>query len=617
MRFRKPVLLSLLLAAFACVCVSQTVTEESDAKKEQAQKELNEKIVQTLDQVISDASLLRLPQNRALVFATAGDLYWKFDEKRARDLFRSAAGEIMAFNLEAEREKRDSTDNFARFFDANDPRMQVLPLVAKNDAELALEMLAQTRPAAVAEAMLKAVPADNNVGGMFGPNSAAQKVRREIEMEQRFAVLAADSNPDRAIKLIKDSLSKGVSYNVLPLLQKLFKKDEKKAQDLASEVVQKLLDLDLARKTDDLNTAISYLQFMAGNKAQTETASKAKSFQFTDMQAKDLAGKVANTFLQPANSANVSRMLSRALSAIEKIEPDKASLLKQRQTASPRSGPNRPSNGLRMQDLYAAGTTPEQIVTQIPKLQNEMERAAAYQAVASRIGQIDDEARAKKLIDQIADTNARERAQEAFDAAKISRAAATGKLEDAEKLIGTLTNKWTKIQKLVALAEQYKARATETDLEAASSLMKQARSLVSETPEDEEEVRGLMEVVRGYTTIEPETAFRMFEPIVDQMNEVVQASAVLSRYNRRSRSFKNGELILQTGNGPSEIPLFRYFEQFQLLGKADLARTSSLADRFQRGDVRILVKLAALRGSMTEEKAPAAAVTSPRPNLMP
>ena len=83
----------------------------------------------------------------------------------------------------------------------------------------------------------------------------------ELDLEQRFALLAADSDPDKAIKLIKDSLARGISWNVLPLLQKLNKKDEKKAAELAAEVIGKIIDTDLTKKSDDLNTAITFLQF--------------------------------------------------------------------------------------------------------------------------------------------------------------------------------------------------------------------------------------------------------------------------------------------------------------------------------------------------------------------
>ena len=59
--------------------------------------------------------------------------------------------------------------------------------------------------------------------------------------------------------------------------------------------------------------------------------------------------------------------------------------------------------------------------------------------------------------------------------------------------------------------------------------MKNAKSLINESPEDEDELNDLMEVVKGYAIVEPDTAFRMFEPVVDQINDFVMASAILSR----------------------------------------------------------------------------------------
>lgn len=604
MRILKPIVLISTFLALTTVCFAQTPAA-ADPEKEQAQRELNARIVQTLDQIISDASLLRLPQNRALVYTMAGDLYWKFDEKRSRDLFRSAATELLAHNAEFEREKRESTDPYAGLFDTSDVRLTALPLVAKHDPEMAIQMLVQTRPAFVADAMLKANSPDFSSGNAISFSPENQRVRAELEMEQRFAFLAADANPDRAIALIKDSLARGVSNNLLQLLQKLYTKDEKKAADLAGDVIRKFLDTDLARKNDELNIAINFLSFMSRKDGgATETDPKKKMFRFTDAQAKDLANKVVDTFMQPGNSLTASTSLTRAIPFLEKIVPEKVSLLRQKQASYQKNAPSEFRVMQRMERIYDAKTTPEQILAEIPKLQSAPERVNAYQALTNKISQIADEARAKRLIDQIADDAARTRAQEQFDLARISRTAAAGKLEDARKMVGTLATRLSQIQKLVSLAQQYYQKGSEPDIEAANDLMKNARSLINETPEDEDDLAGLMEVVRGYATIEPDSAFRLFEPIVDQMNEVIYASAVLSKYNKRSRIFKNGELLLRTNNGWGEIPLFKYFDQIQLLGKADLERASSLADRFQRADARILVKLHALNGALREDKRP-------------
>src|SRR5207248_6699809 len=121
------------------------------------------------------------------------------------------------FNQESDKEKRESTDPYSDLLsmvDSNDIRSQILPLVAKHDADLALELLLQTRPAKLAEAMAKAAQ-PNAKSGLdymnFDPLSF--RAQQGVALEQQFALLAANDNPDKAIKLIKDSLAKGVSYN--------------------------------------------------------------------------------------------------------------------------------------------------------------------------------------------------------------------------------------------------------------------------------------------------------------------------------------------------------------------------------------------------------------------
>lgn len=235
---------------------------ESQTEKEKKAKELEKRVLEMINQAVGDASTLKLAQNRAVVYAIAGDLYWKFDEKRARSLFRDGGNEILLANAEAEKDKKTEDDPFYAVFEFSNIRNDVLPLVAKHDAELALELLVQTRTAKIAEALVKAALPNTKQGGDFLNFSPEQnRVRQEVALEQRFAVLAAEQNPDKAIKLIKDSLAKGISYNVLPLLQKINQKDEKKATALADDVVSKIADTDLTKKSEDLNTAIMFLQF--------------------------------------------------------------------------------------------------------------------------------------------------------------------------------------------------------------------------------------------------------------------------------------------------------------------------------------------------------------------
>jgi hypothetical protein len=573
------------------------------AEKTEKQKELEKRVVEMLDGALSDAATLKLAQNRAVVYALAGDLYWQFDEKRARELFRMSASEIVNANIEADKEKKETEDPYAGIFEfSSDSRSEILPLIAKHDADLALEVLVQTRPAKLIEAMAKAaLPTTKQDGGMFDFNPDRYRVQQEVALEQRFAVLAAEQNPDKAIKLIKDSLAKGISWNVMPLLQKLNEKDPKKAQALADDVVAKIVDTDLGKKMEDLQAAVRFVQGATNPNAAKE--SNKKKFKFTDTQLKDIANKLTGTFLQAAPmSFQMSMVMGQVMNDLEKFVPERMPVLKQKQAEAMKNMPPEFSRMQQQQKIWNPNSTPEEILAAWPKY-NEIERASANQALVMKIAQIDDDARAKKLIDQIPDEKTRDQVRERYESARIARASQEGKLDEAKKLISNLTKKKTQIQKLVSLAIEFYKKGTDKDKETAAGLMKDAKALANEFPEDEDELNDLMEIIKGYAIISPPDAFRLFEPVIDMVNDFLQASAILSKYNKRNRNFKKGELLMRiNGSSWDGLLLFRYVKQMQMMGKADLNRMAVLTDRFQRSDTRTIVKLYVVQGFLQDDK---------------
>ena len=178
-----------------------------------------------------------------------------------------------------------------------------------------------------------------------------------------------------------------------------------------------------------------------------------------------------------------------------------------------------------------------------------------------------------------------------------------GRLDDAKKMIGNLTKSKTQIEQYVSLAIEFYKKGTQKDKETAAGLMRDAKALANENPEDEDELNSLMEIVKGYAVVNPDESFRLFEPVVDQINDYLQASAILSKYNKRNRSFRKGELVLKmSGYSSDNVLLFRYIKQMQMMGKADLNHMAALTDRFQRNDARTIVKLFVVQGVMQDDK---------------
>jgi len=198
-------------------------------------------------------------------------------------------------------------------------------------------------------------------------------------------------------------------------------------------------------------------------------------------------------------------------------------------------------------------------------------------------------------------------------AGRIGRAAKDGKLDDAKKLISNITKRSIQVQRLVSLALEYQKKGGEKDIANARALMKDARALVNENAETSEHMSDLMEVIRGYTKIDAEAAFKLFEPMIGRMNELLDASAVIARYEPNQASFKKGELEMSIARQSWSLAIFRYIPEVQALAKADIERMNLMADKFTRDDVRTLIRLYSIQGFLKDDKN---TDPTPRPSFM-
>jgi len=601
----------LLIAAFALTTVGQTpaVPSELQAEREKRQKESDERVIELLDRTIAEGGGLRLSNNRAVVFALAGDLYWKFDQKRSRELFRGVGAELNNYNAEVERERLETTDALQalELFDVNDVRHQVLPIIGIRDAELALELLLQTRSAAMVEMIARSgSPPAADDSTPLAASLESTRVSSELQLEQTLAARVAESNVDAAIKAIRESMAKGAIANLIPALQKIHEKDEKKAADVAGEILKKLTDEAVLSNQNASRVALSYLEY--GIRTPNPNP-RAKPFVLPESAVKDLALKFIAVMLQPSRSMAAATFLVRAMPTLERLVPERAALLRQRAAENQRTMPAEFRTSQNWVKQFDPATTPEQILAEIAKIRDPASRREFYNALTSRIMQLTDDTRARRLIDQIPDEGFRTNIRNQFEATRIARMASTGSVEDTRRLIAGLTDRTMQVQRLVALALQRHTMGGTANVESTGSLMADARLIAGEAPENEDDMARLMEVVKGYATVEPETAFKLFEIAVGEFDVTVQASAVLSKFNKRDRTFRKGELAMRPTGNPGSLLPFRYVGQFQMLGKADLERMSTLVDRFTRSDLRTVLRLYVLQGFLREERKPA----PPRP----
>jgi len=129
---------------------SVAIVAQSD---EDAVKEMKARLNGIVEETLADIQNLRLPENRAFFYSRVGNLIWAQDQKRARSLFAIASTELV--NAQNYAESKRSANPYNELITGGNTRQQILNIIASRDAELALELLVKTRPAAIERALMK------------------------------------------------------------------------------------------------------------------------------------------------------------------------------------------------------------------------------------------------------------------------------------------------------------------------------------------------------------------------------------------------------------------------------------------------------------------------------
>lgn len=584
-----------LVILFSIGCLSaaaQILPTESQSGKEKAAQELEKNALDLLEQVAGSAVLLKLPENRAMVYATAGDLFWARNEKRARTLFRDAANEIVLAN-------NTPLENSGAFSPAQamlgrpeiyNLRRMVLQTLAIRDAEFALELLQLTRPADVAAEMqtyLSQTPAQVSADKLTPKLPNNYKVQQEIQLEQSLVARAAEQDPQKAAKLIRESWSKGMSYEVLSLIYKVGGKDIDLANTLLTETVQKLLDTDLSKRQNELNFSVNLLRTFATPRKDNPNNKELSKLKVDETMLKDLANRIADSLMK-ASGYNSYFSFSSAMPILEKVVPERAVQLKQKQTALKKQIPaGFPETPRSFSDPNAA---PETLIADAAKAEPRM-RGMMYRQATMRAMSSSDPEKFRSLLQSLPEGKERDDAISLLDSNIAAKLLQQGKLEEVRKIVDRMSVGNAKVEQLVGLAVASFRLNTKESKETALKFMEEARQMVNNFPEDKDETEGLIKVVAGYTVIEPDRAFGMLSPVIEQANNLINAGALLAKYNKQNQIFRNGEILMANGFASGGSKFFQYGKELKLLAQADFPRTRALIDQFSREDVRLFTKL--------------------------
>lgn len=543
---------------------AQSDNKETPQEKARLRQELERKTLSMLEEAAAAAPSLKLPENRTFILASAADLFWEHDEKRARTLFWDA---INAVNVLKLAKPSTTQQKNGVYFEIYSLRSQIITVAARRNPQLALELLHASR-------QTLPEPVDGNW------------VVPERELEQQIATAIAATDPHKALQLARDSLAKGLSLELINLLWNINQKDTELGTKFAAELVDKL-------KTSAVTDLSSYIAVVLvrtsreyrENPAELTAAGAARNLALSKEQRRTLTEIMADAASSASSNPNVLSFITEIMPEIEEFAPERALLLK-RKTAEFHRGSPQIAQNQQLNSLVRSRDAEELLRASMKGNSNQrawLEREAIMAAVTSRKAdsfrefinkEINDGPRRKTVLDQL-------------DSQEIEWAVHRGESETLRKLLPKVRLREQQARVMTELAMVLHEQGKRDE---ALTLLDEAQSLIKIDLQDETKSNALLALMLAYALIEPSRAFVIAERTIDRTNDDV-AKLLLVDKLLKTGFLKRGEIIMNHSGLNLDAGVLKYRKGVVALARADFSRTRAAAERFERHELRIMAKL--------------------------
>ena len=555
--------------------------EERETKERQ---ELEKKTLALLNDVVSASWGLKAPENRSFVMVNAADLLWDVDQKRARTLYWDALNSLnltSATRTAAENPSKAEQQKLAEEYLSNfELRQNMLRKVARRDAQLALEMLRATR-------QVSPRPIQK---GMQYPD--------DRELEQEIATEAIARDPAQALQLARESLAKGLSYEVMNLLYLLNQKDSEKAAQFAGEIIAKLR---LANLATDLKASSIGSELLQSSRKRTAVLMNMSSIRgptrlgLTDEQKRELTDSLTNAALTPSANSSLLYEIKEMWPEIDEFFPERRAALEKKLAVFNQTLNKDQREGIDFNNLIREGRA-EDLVRMASSPAGEKHRPIWYgQAVIIAVGRGEAESFREFISKEIKDEDDRNRTLDFLDTQELDSHIYNKRPDDLQKLVPKIRLKEERARAMAELAMMLKEKGEDT---AASDLLDEAATMIKTDLKSESQSNALLALLGAYAVVDPPKAFAMAERTIDQANDQLATLLLLDKVFR-SGVLKKGEILLeQTAATPFDFMVFKYAKSMAALAKADFGRTRALTERFNRNELRVMARLLLVKSLM-------------------
>lgn len=533
-----------------------------------------EKVYARVEDAIARAQTLRLPENRIQFQTMAACLLWPRDEGRARALIRESMTALAALVNSADKgDPRYAAQ--MQFYTIL--RFDIVRRIAARDAKLALDFLRATR--------------QERGAGRYA--QSAQSPDPEQALELVLAAQIADSDTGEAARIAEESLRAGAAAGLLDVLRKLGATDREGAAKLAALVIRRLLTSELASDGEAAFVATSLLVMTraAGEPSRAAAADSppAPAALVVEEQARrDLTNAVVASLLrlpqgQPGAAHQLFNSLPAIMTEVEKYAPNQSAAVRLKsaefgRALDPSAALWQRYQGLRQKGsadalVEAAGSAP-------PEIGDELYAEAALKALDG-----DDPARARQIINNISDPQRRAARSRSLEQQLLARTLRQGKPEEVAQSLPSDAPAEERVPALLSLSGRA-ARRNETA--AARRFLSEAWGLVGGRAQNGFQFSSQLQIARAYSAVEPGQSFVILEDLAEQLNDLLAAAATVDGFG--PDCFREGELKPFVGNMWGEL-VRQFGEELAGLAPQDVGRALSIAQKFQKDEVRVYVSL--------------------------
>jgi hypothetical protein len=572
---------------------SKPAETNSQKEKEAAErKEFEKKTLALLNDVVSGAWGLKLPENRLFVMTQAADLLWSFDEKRARTVYWDAVNtlNLVAASVRSTDNKKLSPEERRKllqsYFSTFELRQKLVRQAARRDPQLAMEILRATR---------QPPPPRNIVQEFTMPD--------DVQLEQGIAAEIAARDPAKALQLARQSLSKGITFELLNLWERINKQDPEKGSQFAGDVIAKLRTLNLA---NDFHATIVAIQLLHASRApSSEQQSRMvvggypalRRLVIADEQKRELVELLVNTALGSSPAAELLMHMPQVMPEIEEFFPErrvaierKLETLRENMNAGARTGIEyNPSVGI---------GTPEEIVRRAATADDDTRQMLYHQAAWAAVSTGNTDSFRELMNKEISSEKERNNLFDFLDITEVRTAVGLKQLDRLQKLVPNIRGKAQRAEAMGELAFMLKEKGHN---EEAAAMLDEAATLIKTDLKDEQHTNALLTLMSVYAVVDPPKAFALAERSIDRANRQVALLLLVDKVLKTVSVKKNEIVMEQPGLLPIDYLVFKYGRGVSSLAKADFNRTRALAERFERNELRLMAQVLILKGLLQPE----------------